>query len=141
MATTTTKTADATVSALTKMLISGDVTVSTLMAQVADGRIESADAAAAITAYTAQVSASAPTKSLTYRVNHTCKDGTPGKRGVSICGLNGRFPLTCYAEQWLRLLESQRDLIQFISSNADSVALKASTPDAIRQRCAALLGD
>jgi hypothetical protein len=38
------------------------------------------------------------------------------KGGVSIYGL-GRFPVTLYKEQWLRLLEKADDIRAFITAN------------------------
>ena len=38
------------------------------------------------------------------------------KGGVSVYGL-GRFPVTLYKEQWLRLLEKADDIRAFISAN------------------------
>ena len=45
------------------------------------------------------------------------------KGGVSIYGL-GRFPVTLYKEQWLRLLDMADDIRQFIRDNADRLKAK-----------------
>jgi hypothetical protein len=45
------------------------------------------------------------------------------KGGVSVYGL-GRFPVTLYYEQWVRLLEAVPDLKQFIEENKDKLKLK-----------------
>jgi hypothetical protein len=37
------------------------------------------------------------------------------KGGVSVYGL-GRFPVTLYYEQWIRLLDASADLLQFLES-------------------------
>lgn len=45
------------------------------------------------------------------------------KGGVSVYGL-GRFPVTLYYEQWLRLLEKAQDLREFLDSNKGKLKLK-----------------
>ena len=45
------------------------------------------------------------------------------KGGVSVYGL-GRFPVTLYYEQWVRLLESAPQLREFLESNKASGKLK-----------------
>ena len=45
------------------------------------------------------------------------------KGGVSIYGL-GRFPVTLYKEQWLRLLDMADDIRAFIRDNADRLKAK-----------------
>lgn len=45
------------------------------------------------------------------------------KGGVSVYGL-GRFPVTLYQEQWLRLLDLADDLRTFIRENAASLKVK-----------------
>jgi hypothetical protein len=45
------------------------------------------------------------------------------KGGVSIYGL-GRFPVTLYKEQWLRLLDMADDIRAFIKDNADRLKSK-----------------
>ena len=47
------------------------------------------------------------------------------KGGVSVYGL-GRFPVTLYKEQWLKLLELADELRAFIAAN--EAALKAKSP-------------
>ena len=38
------------------------------------------------------------------------------KGGVSVYGL-GRFPVTLYKEQWLRLLDKKEEILDFIKEN------------------------
>jgi hypothetical protein len=38
------------------------------------------------------------------------------KGGVSVYGL-GRFPVTLYYEQWIRLLDTAKDLREFLEEN------------------------
>lgn len=38
------------------------------------------------------------------------------KGGVSVYGL-GRFPITLYKEQWLKLLDLSKDIREFIAAN------------------------
>jgi hypothetical protein len=45
------------------------------------------------------------------------------KGGVSVYGL-GRFPVTLYYEQWIRLLEAAPDLKEFLESNKSRLKLK-----------------
>jgi len=45
------------------------------------------------------------------------------KGGVSIYGL-GRFPVTLYKEQWLRLLDMADDIRAFIRDNNDRLKAK-----------------
>ncbi len=45
------------------------------------------------------------------------------KGGVSIYGL-GRFPVTLYYEQWVRLLDAASDLRAFLEENKHKLKLK-----------------
>ena len=45
------------------------------------------------------------------------------KGGVSVYGL-GRFPVTLYYEQWTRLLDSAKDLREFLEENKHRLKLK-----------------
>ena len=47
------------------------------------------------------------------------------KGGVSVYGL-GRFPVTLYYEQWVRLLENADALRQFMEENKGSLKLKTA---------------
>jgi hypothetical protein len=49
------------------------------------------------------------------------------KGGVSVYGL-GRFPVTLYYEQWVRLLDSAESLREFLEQNKSRLKLKAA-PD------------
>ncbi len=51
----------------------------------------------------------------------TMKIGEKG--GLSVYGL-GRFPVTLYKEQWLRLLQMADEIRAFIESNADKLKSK-----------------
>jgi hypothetical protein len=46
------------------------------------------------------------------------------KGGVSVYGL-GRFPVTLYFEQWIKLLDSAEDLKAFMESNKSRLKLRA----------------
>ena len=46
-----------------------------------------------------------------------------GKGGVSVYGL-GRFPVTLYYEQWIRLLDASKDLREFLEENKHRLKLK-----------------
>lgn len=45
------------------------------------------------------------------------------KGGVSVYGL-GRFPVTLYYEQWIRLLDQANQLREFLEENKSSLKLK-----------------
>ncbi len=45
------------------------------------------------------------------------------KGGVSVYGL-GRFPVTLYYEQWIRLLDAAADLRAFLEENKNQLKLK-----------------
>jgi len=45
------------------------------------------------------------------------------KGGVSVYGL-GRFPVTLYYEQWIRLLDAQESLRAFLEENKHRLKLK-----------------
>ena len=45
------------------------------------------------------------------------------KGGVSVYGL-GRFPVTLYYEQWVRLLEASGELREFLEKNKSRLKLK-----------------
>ena len=47
------------------------------------------------------------------------------KGGVSVYGL-GRFPVTLYYEQWVRLLDKSNDLREFLEENKHKLKLKDS---------------
>ena len=51
----------------------------------------------------------------------SCKVGEKG--GLSVYGL-GRFPVTLYKGQWLRLLAASEQISQFISANNELLAEK-----------------
>lgn len=44
------------------------------------------------------------------------------KGGVSVYGLNNRFPVTLYANQWERLIAKAGELAQFIKANEGSLS-------------------
>lgn len=46
------------------------------------------------------------------------------KGGVSVYGL-GRFPVTLYYEQWIRLLDVSGDLRKFLEENKSKLKLKS----------------
>ena len=48
------------------------------------------------------------------------------KGGVSVYGL-GRFPVTLYYEQWIRLLDAAGDLRSFLEGNKGRLKLKESS--------------
>jgi len=51
------------------------------------------------------------------------------KGGVSLYGL-GRYPVTLYYEQWLRLLSSAEQLRGFLEANKGELKLRSPRPEA-----------
>jgi hypothetical protein len=51
-----------------------------------------------------------------------------GKGGVSVYGL-GRFPVTLYKEQWIRLLAMADDIRQFIDENDSRLKSKTESKE------------
>jgi hypothetical protein len=45
------------------------------------------------------------------------------KGAVSVYGL-GRFPVTLYYEQWVRLLDKSQELLEFLEANKSKLKLK-----------------
>ena len=45
------------------------------------------------------------------------------KGGVSVYGL-GRFPVTLYYEQWIKLLDAKEDLVAFLEANRSRLKLR-----------------
>jgi hypothetical protein len=50
------------------------------------------------------------------------------KGGVSVYGL-GRFPVTLYKEQWLRLLDLSEEIRAFITANDSKLKAKGDSAD------------
>jgi len=57
------------------------------------------------------------------RVAELEKKGATRRTGVSVYGL-GRFPVTLYYEQWIRLLDASSDLRKFLEENKAEGKLK-----------------
>lgn len=51
------------------------------------------------------------------------------KGGLSVYGL-GRFPVTLYMEQWLRLLDKSQDIRDYLEANKAHLAVKADKAEA-----------
>jgi len=49
------------------------------------------------------------------------------KGGLSVYGL-GRFPVTLYKEQWIRLLEQAEEIKAFLKENDQQLKVKQSAP-------------
>lgn len=52
-----------------------------------------------------------------------CKVSTKG--GVSVYGLNAKWPVTLYGEQWKRLADFMPNVIAFASANGDKLTTKS----------------
>ena len=46
------------------------------------------------------------------------------KGGVSLSGINARFPVTLYADQWKRVLEFGPSILKFIEENKSKLSSK-----------------
>ncbi len=55
-----------------------------------------------------------------------CKLGEKG--GVSVTGLNVKFPITLYGDQWLRLLNFAEQIREFIWANRQAMSWKEGKP-------------
>lgn len=49
------------------------------------------------------------------------------KGGLSLYGINSRFPVTLYRQQWEKLIAYAPTITQFIADNADKLSVKASS--------------
>lgn len=47
------------------------------------------------------------------------------KGGISVYGLNSRFPVTLYSNQWERLIKEVDSLKKFMEDNKSSLSVKA----------------
>ena len=63
----------------------------------------------------AELEKQTPRRSLRFKVGD--------KGGVSVYGL-GRFPVTLYYEQWVRLLDAAQELRDFLETNKAKLKLK-----------------
>jgi len=61
------------------------------------------------------------------RTNRGVSIRVSGKGGVSVYGL-GRFPVTLYKEQWVRLLDMADELRAFISEHESELKAKVPRP-------------
>ena len=46
------------------------------------------------------------------------------KGGISVYGINSRFPVTLYRNQWEKLLSHADDMRKFIADNASKLSVK-----------------
>jgi hypothetical protein len=72
---------------------------------------------AAVKAQLAAAQAASATRRISFKVSE--------KGAVSVYGLNARFPVTLYADQWDRLLSETDGLRSFIADNRPRLASKA----------------
>lgn len=71
---------------------------------------------AQVQALTAKLAASKSAGKLTLKVS--------AKGAVSVYGLNARFPVTLYADQWTRLLDQADTIRAFSKDNAGALSTK-----------------
>lgn len=108
-------TVNATVTALVSALVAGETTADKIKDGVRAGKIDQFDAMDALQAF-AQRSAAAPVRALSCKVSE--------KGALSLYGLNARFPVTLYAEQWERVIGFVPELQAFIKANAKGLSRK-----------------
>lgn len=65
----------------------------------------------------------AENEALKSRTNRAISIKVSEKGGVSVYGL-GRFPVTLYKEQWLKLLDMAEEIRRFIQDNEDKLKTK-----------------
>ncbi len=65
----------------------------------------------------------AENEALKRRKNSSVSMKVSEKGGLSVYGL-GRFPVTLYQEQWLKLLNMAEEIKQFIEENRDKLKAK-----------------
>jgi hypothetical protein len=66
----------------------------------------------------------AENEALKAKATHATSIRVSEKGGVSVYGL-GRFPVTLYKEQWLKLLEMADELRKFIAENEAKLKVKS----------------
>ena len=88
-----------------------------ILEAVASGKIKASDAASLI-----PQGAARPAGELSFKVRE--------KGAVSVYGLNARFPVTLYADQWERLFSAGARMEKFIKDNAAKLPRKADKAEA-----------
>ena len=104
-----------TAAALVAALVAGETTTDKIREGVRSGKIEATDAFDAIEAHAAR-QAAAPVRALSCKVSE--------KGALSLYGLNARFPVTLYAEQWERVFAFVPEMQAFIKANAKGLSRK-----------------
>lgn len=66
----------------------------------------------------AQLAAKNAPKAISFKVSE--------KGGVSVYGLNSRFPVTLYGEQWARLIAAVPQLQAFLNTHKSELSTKAN---------------
>jgi ABC-type enterochelin transport system substrate-binding protein len=62
---------------------------------------------------------------LAARNNQALRLKVSDKGGISVYGLNARFPMTLYRDQWLRLFDFAPEVKEFIKENEHLLSSKA----------------
>ena len=122
MTTTTNKTAPAAAAVdartIANLMLSGELSIEQATERLASGKLDAATFAQAMALYTADKAAAAA------RAPAALKCKVTEKGGISVYGLNARFPVTLYADQWDRLLAYADTLRQFMQANSASLSRK-----------------
>lgn len=98
------------VATFTAALLNGETSQEKLEKAVADGKLSLGDFAAIISAAASAKAAKGPARELSCKVTE--------KGGVSVYGLNARFPVTLYADQWERLAAFLPQLQKYMADPA-----------------------
>lgn len=101
--------------ALVSALKAGETTTDKIKAGIKAGTIDMDAGLDAIEQH-ATASAAAPVRALTCKVSE--------KGALSLYGLNARFPVTLYAEQWERVIAFVPQLQAFIGANKKGLSRK-----------------
>lgn len=99
------------VATFTAALIAGETSQEKLEKAVADGKLSLGDFAAIISAAASAKAAKGPARELSCKVTE--------RGGVSVYGLNARFPVTLYADQWDRLFAFMPAMQKYMADPAN----------------------
>ena len=104
------------VATFTAALIAGETTQAKLESAVADGKLSLTDFASIVAAVASAKASKTATRDISFKIGD--------KGGVCVVGINARFPVTLYADQWERLLARADDLRAFIKANSAKLSRK-----------------
>jgi len=82
--------------------------------------LEARALAAEAKAQAAEAKAQSKDRKLSFKIGN--------KGGICVVGLNGRFPVTLYTDQWVRLIAVIPELQKFIADNAQAIEHRVKNP-------------